>query len=91
MRTRCARLARLARGDPADTRTASAAPVDGASNAAGSSRERADGRVEDECWIEARVQEAAAAMEAGRRRALEEEIERRVSAAVISRSVRYEA
>ena len=61
MRTRCARLARLARGDSADARS----PAGGE-------------RAEDECWVEAGVQEAVAAMEAGRRRDLEEEIVRSV-------------
>lgn len=79
MRTRCARMARLARGDPVDVRPASTAAGGGACDAAGREKERPGERVDDECWVEAGVQEAAAAMEAGRRRALEEEIERRVS------------
>ncbi|CAM9536480.1 unnamed protein product [Ectocarpus fasciculatus] len=81
MRIRCARLARLARGDTADGGSpsgAAAAPT----VASGAGRSDAPGRLrseerraEDECWVAAGVQEAAAAMEAGRRRSLEQEVE----------------
>lgn len=73
LRARCARLARLVRGDPADggpPAAAAAAPTARAAPAADG------GRPEDECWVENGVQKAAAAMEAGRRRAVEEEVER---------------
>eukprot|EP00903_Cladosiphon_okamuranus_P006177 g6074.t1 len=69
MRTRCARLARLARGDSADA----GPPAGGGGGGGGGGTE--EGASADECWVEAGVQEAAAAMEAGRRRALEEEVE----------------
>lgn len=71
MRTRCARLARLARGDPVDvcpdtvTRCMDGTPSEG---------EKCEEHNDE--WAEAAVQEAAAAMAAGRRRALEEEVER---------------
>lgn len=73
MRTRCARLARLARGDSAD---ACPPAGGGGGGGVGGTGETAS---MDEYWVEAGVQEAAAAMEAGRRRALEEEIDRLVS------------
>lgn len=82
MRTRCARLARLARGDTADGGSpsgAAAAPAvsSGAGRSGAPGRLRSEERrAEDECWVAAGVQEAAAAMEAGRRRALEQEVER---------------
>ncbi|CAM9943102.1 unnamed protein product [Hapterophycus canaliculatus] len=82
MRTRCARLARLARGDPADACSSGGAAAAGASRTAGRGREII---VKDECWVEPGVQEAAAAMEAGRRQALEDEIERRESPVLTER------
>ncbi|CBN80212.1 expressed unknown protein [Ectocarpus siliculosus] len=81
MRNRCARLARLARGDTADGGSpsgAAAAPavVSGAGRSGTPGRLRSEERrEEDECWVAAGVQEAAAAMEAGRRRDLEQEVE----------------
>ncbi|CAN0294336.1 unnamed protein product, partial [Ectocarpus sp. 12 AP-2014] len=81
MRNRCARLARLARGDTADGDSpsgAAAAPAvaSGAGRSGAPGRPRSEERrEEDECWVAAGVQEAAAAMETGRRRALEQEVE----------------
>lgn len=75
MRTRCARLARLARGDPVDVfRDTVTGRVDGNFSESEKCEE-----LNDE-WAETGVQEAAVAMEAGRRRALEEEVERLVHA-----------
>lgn len=71
MRTRCARLARLARGDPVDVLPDTVTRrVDGTTSEGDKCEEHNDE------WAEAGVQEAAVAMEAGRRRALEEEVER---------------
>lgn len=73
MHARCARLARVARGEPADS-----ADID--MTARGETR-RAGNRIEGQAerqsndWEEAAVQEAAVAMESGRRRALEDEVE----------------
>lgn len=68
-----ARCARLARGDQVENWSTAAAAV-GAGNAAllGTSEGREN---RSDSWVGAGVQEAAAAMETGRRRALEEEIE----------------
>lgn len=75
MRTRCARLARLARGDPVDVLPdAVTRRVNGTTPEGDKCEEHNDE------WAEAGVQEAAVAMEAGRRRALEEEVERLVRA-----------
>lgn len=73
MRTRCTRLARLSRGDPVDD------PPSSISDGRNSTRTRLEGREREkrsDGWVEAGVQEAAAAMEAARRRSLEEEVER---------------
>lgn len=84
MRTRCARLARVARGESVDACPPVAANITaGLGEKAPKLGERSpklgERAEEDESWVMARVQEAAAAMETGRRWALEEEIEWLVS------------
>lgn len=74
MRARCARLARVARGEPADPAKVTARNGD-TTEARPENREGQHQSQGDE-WVEAAVQEAAVAMESGRRRTLEEEIER---------------
>lgn len=74
MRTRCTRLARLARGEPVDS-------ADTDMTAGGETRRDGNGKEgqaerQTNDWEEATVQEAAVAMELGRRRALENEVER---------------
>lgn len=76
MRNRCARLAHLARGDP--TETLPAVSGGGNDDVAASVERRWQEEGHGDEWMEATVQEAAAAMKAGRRRALEQEIERQV-------------
>lgn len=71
MRTRCARLARLAGGDPA-----AVFPDTVPRGMDGTVMEGEKCEEKNDEWAEAGVQEAAAAMAAGRRRALEEEVER---------------
>lgn len=67
-----ARYARLARGGPVEDLSPTAAAV-GGGNAALNTGEGREAR--GNSWVEAGVKEATAAMEAGRRRALEKEIE----------------
>lgn len=75
IRTRYARLARLACGLSVDVFPDTVTRrVDGTI----SEEERCEEHVDE--WAETGVQEAAVAMEAGRRRALEEEVERLVRA-----------
>lgn len=74
MRARCARLARVARGESVEPANVVAPHSDTIEvrTEKGEGQHQSKG---DE-WIEAAVQDAAVAMESGRRRALEEEIER---------------